>query len=597
MFDDPVDEYHEAEYERNERHWTATFVPLEGRPGEGRRMSPRTATFPRFPLLAFVALSLVPLIVLPPVLGFLLPLERAASFGVAFGTALILAGLVVLLTNRHVARPLRKLANTLNNAADGELDSVVPSSAMRELHEIASAYSAMSGAIQESTDSLVHRAFHDPLTGLPNRALFLQGFTRALSGPLRNNRVAVLFLDVDRFKYLNDTLGHAVGDQLLSVFSQRVVGAAEGQMVARLGGDEFTVLIQSTNAQSTALRITERILHSLRRPFSLSGHEMFVTSSIGIAVSTHTDRTSTELLRKADIALYRAKAEGRSRYVLFSPELDASPAEQFDLDNALRRSVERQELLLHYQPIVDLRSGDICGMEALLRWDHPHRGILSPATFISIAEETGEIIRIGQWVLEEACLRTVEFQRSRPLNPLVISVNISAAEFRQQDLPHRIAKVLESTGLPARQLKLELTESVLIHDIPATLEMLKELRELGVALAIDDFGTGYSSLSYLQRLPVDTLKVDQSFIARLGVDATSGPVLRAIVEMGNALKMNVVAEGIENAWQWDFLQGIGCRQGQGHLFKEPVSGAEFARLISAHGPLVNRRKPILPRAI
>ena len=281
--------------------------------------------------------------------------------------------------------------------------------------------------------------------------------------------------------------------------------------------------------------------------------------------------------------------------MLFSPDLDAIPAEQFDLDNALRRSVERQELLLHFQPIVDLRSGDISGMEALLRWDHPHRGILSPATFISIAEETGEIVRIGQWVLEEACRRTVEFQRARPMYPLTVCVNISAAEFRQRDLPRRIAKVLEQTGLPAKQLKLELTESFLIQDIPVTLEMLGELRELGVGLAIDDFGTGYSSLSYLQRLPIDTLKVDQSFIARLGVDATSGPVLRAIVEMGNALKMNVVAEGIENSWQWDFLYGIGCKQGQGHLFKAAVDAAEFARLVAAHGPLVQRRKPILPR--
>jgi diguanylate cyclase (GGDEF)-like protein len=405
-----------------------------------------------------------------------------------------------------------------------------------------------------------------------------------------------MFLDVDRFKYLNDSLGHGVGDQLLSVFSQRVVGAADGHMVARLGGDEFTVLIQSANAQAAALRIAERIMYALRRPFSLSGQEMFVTSSIGIAVSTEVDRTTTELLRKADIALYRAKAEGRSRFVLFTPDLDAIPTEQFDLDNALRRSVERHELLLHYQPLIDLRTGDIIGMEALLRWDHPHRGILSPATFISIAEETGEIIRIGQWVLEEACRRTVEFQRLRPDYPLTVCVNISAAEFRQRDLPRRIAGVLGDTGLPARQLKLELTESVLIQDIPSTLEMLGELRDLGVGLAIDDFGTGYSSLSYLQRLPVDTLKVDQSFIARLGVDATSGPVLRAIVEMGNALKMNVVAEGIENRWQWDFLADIGCRQGQGHFFTPPVEATDFGRLLTAHNPIKVRAPRRLPRA-
>lgn len=566
-----------------------------GRSLERRRMSNPRRFLPRFPFVAALGLLLLPLATLPAVAGRTWGLA-AYQVGIELGLSLSLVVVVLIVVQRQVGRPLRRIGSTLQRGADGDFDALLESSAVSEIDQIATAYNQMSGAIQESTDSLVHRAFHDPLTGLPNRALFLSGFTRALAGPRRNNRVAVLFLDVDRFKYLNDTLGHGVGDQLLSAFSQRLVGAAEGQMVARLGGDEFTVLVQSTNALATGLRIAERILHSLQRPFSLSGHEMFVTSSIGIAVSTQADRTSTELLRRADIALYRAKGEGRSRHVLFTPELDTIPAEQFDLDNALRRSVEREELLLLYQPIVDLRSGDISGMEALLRWDHPHRGILSPATFISIAEETGEIVRIGQWVLEEACRRTVEFQRARPHYPLTVGVNISAAEFRQRDLPRRIAKVLESSGLPAKQLKLELTESVLIQDIPSTLEMLGELRELGVGLAIDDFGTGYSSLSYLQRFPIDTLKVDQSFIARLGLDATSGPVLRAIVEMGNALKMNVVAEGIENTWQWDFLFGIGCKQGQGHLFKPAVDGAEFGRLVAAHGPLVTRRKPILPRA-
>ncbi|HNO65452.1 MAG TPA: EAL domain-containing protein [Tepidiformaceae bacterium] len=562
--------------------------------GADRRMSSHHNLRPHLPLLVLVACAVAPAALTPIALSQLLE-PGLTSLAVELIVAAIAAGGALFVFHQKVSRPLAQLASVLHGAADGKFEGDATAATVTEIDRVARAYNQMSGAIQESTDSLVHRAFHDPLTGLPNRALFLSGFSRALGVPQRNNRVAVLFLDVDRFKYLNDTLGHGVGDQLLSVFSQRLVGAAEGQMVARLGGDEFTVLVQSTNAQATALRIAERIMHSLHRPFSLSGHEMFVSSSIGIAVSTANDRTSTELLRKADIALYRAKGEGRARYILFTPEFDASPAEQFDLDNALRRSVDRHELLLHYQPIVDLRSGDIAGMEALLRWDHPHRGILSPATFISIAEDTGEIIRIGQWVLEEACRRTVEFQRLRPLYPLTVSVNISAAEFRQRDLPRRIARVLEQTGLPPKQLKLELTESFLIQDIPVTLEMLGELRELGVGLAIDDFGTGYSSLSYLQRLPVDTLKVDQSFIARLGVDATSGPVLRAIVEMGNALKMNVVAEGIENSWQWDFLYGIGCKQGQGHLFKQAVDGAEFSRLVAAHQPLMQRRKPVLPR--
>jgi diguanylate cyclase (GGDEF)-like protein len=560
--------------------------------------SRRRQGFPRLPLSALFTISSVVITVGPwlllvalfPQPGWRVYVEGVVACAAGAGTAILLI--------RSVARPLRSALSALESLAEGEMEARMAGGYhVREIDGIASAFNRMASAVQESTDSLVHRAFHDPLTGLPNRALFLSGFSRAMSAGARPGRVAVMFLDVDRFKFLNDGLGHGVGDALLSVLSQRLVSAAEGQLVARLGGDEFTVLVQSTNAEMTALRIADRITEAFARPFSLGGQELFVTASLGIAVSGPQDRTTTELLRKADIALYRAKAEGRARYVLFQPQHDAISAEQFDLDNALRRSVERGELMLHYQPLVDLRTGDISGVEALLRWNHPHRGILSPATFISIAEETGEIVRIGQWVLEEACRKTVEFQRLRPHLPLTMCVNISAAEFRQRDLARRIGLVLETSGLPPRQLKLELTESVLIEDIPATMEILAELKALGIGLAIDDFGTGYSSLSYLQRLPVDTLKVDQSFIARLGVDATSGPVLRAIVEMGNALKMSVVAEGIENEWQWDFLTGIGCKIGQGHLFREAVDAEEFGRLVAAHGPLVQPRLRRLPWAV
>lgn len=554
--------------------------------------------FPRLPLVVTIIVlatgaALVPAAASLAVAGANWWQVTAATF-----VAAVSAALVAMLLVRGLARPMRAQLAAMNLMAEGEMEIRLDTRhQIRELGTFASSFNRMAEAVQESTDTLVHRAFHDPLTGLPNRALFLSGFTRALATGQRARRVAVMFMDVDRFKFLNDTLGHGVGDQLLSVLSQRLVGAAEGQMVARLGGDEFTVLVQSTNAELTALRIADRITQAFARPFSLAGQELFVTTSIGIAVSGPQDRTSTELLRKADIALYRAKAEGRARYVLFQPGQDTVSAEQFDLDNALRRSVERNELLLHYQPLVDLRTGNIAAVEALLRWDHPHRGILSPATFISIAEETGEIIRIGQWVLEEACRQTVEFQRQRPHLPLTVCVNISAAEFRQRGLVGRVKAVLDQSGLPPAQLKLELTESVLIEDIPATLETLGDLKALGVGLAIDDFGTGYSSLSYLQRLPVDTLKVDQSFIARLGVDPASGPVLRAIVEMGNALKMTVVAEGIENAWQWDFLSDIGCKLGQGHLFREAVDAEEFSTLVAAHGPLAQRRPKRLPRAV
>lgn len=550
----------------------------------------------RLPATVLAAAALTPVAVLPAFVSGLFFDATGMTVIAQLTVAALLAALVIWLVHKHAARPLHRLQRAMTEAANGDLAVRAAPAAIREIAAASEAFNRMAGRIEQSTDRLIYRAYHDPLTGLPNRALFLSGFNRALATHTRPNRVAVMFMDIDRFKYLNDTLGHGVGDQLLSVFSQRLVSAAGGHMVARLGGDEFTVLVQSTDAEATSLRIADQVMKSLESPFSVSGQEMFISSSIGIAVNRSDDRTTTDLLRKADIALYRAKAEGRSRAVMFVPELDAQPAERFDLDNALRRAVERGELMLHYQPIVDLRSGDVIGMEALLRWNHPHRGVLSPATFIAIAEESGEIVKIGQWVLEEACRRTVEFQRLRPSYPLVVSVNISAAEFRQKDLPARICRVLTETGLPARQLKIELTESFLIQDVAATLEMLAELRALGVGLAIDDFGTGYSSLSYLQRFPVETLKIDQSFIARLGMDETSGPLLKAIVAMGNALKMTVIAEGIENQWQWDYLREIGCRQGQGHLFTAPVDVAGFSRIAAARGPIATTRVRSIPRA-
>jgi diguanylate cyclase (GGDEF)-like protein len=508
------------------------------------------------------------------------PLEVAAEAG----AGLVVAAGAAYVADRGVGRPILAIRRVLKEARVGEFEERAPSTVLRELDDLGADLNRSMAALQASTDTLIYRAFHDPLTELPNRAMFLAAFAKALGDERRPNRVAILFMDVDRFKYLNDTLGHGVGDQLLSVFAQRLVGAAEGHMVARLGGDEFTVLICGERAGAVAIRVAQAVMEGLRRPFSIAGQEMFVTSSIGIAVNTATDRTTTELLRKADVALYRAKSEGRSRYVVFSPELDAHPAERFDLDNSLRRAVERAELQLLYQPVVDLETGALTGMEALLRWNHPHRGVLSPATFIAIAEETGEIVRIGQWVMEQACREAASLQQLRPSAPLTVSVNISAAEFRQRDLPARLRWVLQETGLEASRLQVELTESVLMHDIPAAMEMLQELQRLGVRVALDDFGTGYSSLSYLQQLPIDTLKVDQSFVSRLGVDATSGPLVRAIVEMGAALGMRVVAEGIETEWQLAYLREVGCYGGQGHHFAGPLTYEQFRRLVASRRP-------------
>jgi diguanylate cyclase (GGDEF)-like protein len=493
---------------------------------------------------------------------------------------LLLAGGISSIISRHLAGSLGELRDGMQSLAEGELDPQVASSRVSELHDMSLAFNSMASALRESTEQLEHQAFHDPLTGLPNRALFMSSFSTALTWSTQNGRaVAVLFMDVDRFKYLNDSLGHGVGDQLLAVLSRRLVAASSGHLVARLGGDEFTMLVSGANADGVAIEIAERVMLALQRPFSVAGHELFVSMSIGLAVSTPNDQTITELLRKADIALYRAKADGRGRCVAFHDELDALSIEQFDLDNALRRAVGRGELLLHYQPIMDLPSGEIVGMEALVRWNHPHRGILSPATFIAMAEETGEIVRIGQWVLEEACRQTVAFEALNRGKPLTVSVNITASEFRQPGLAARVAQVLDDTGLTPRSLKLELTESALIGDVPETIAILSELRGLGVGLSIDDFGTGYSSLSYLQRLPVDTLKVDQSFVASLGETATAGPVLRAIVELGNALFMQVIAEGIETRAQVEFLASIGCQYGQGHYFHRAMPAEEFEDLL------------------
>ena len=492
----------------------------------------------------------------------------------------VLATGIASIISRHLAGSLGELRDGMQSVAEGELGPRVASSRVSELHDTSLAFNNMAAALRRSTDRLKHQAFHDPLTGLPNRALFMSSFSHALTWAAQNeSAVAVLFMDIDRFKYLNDSLGHGVGDQLLAVLSKRLVAASSGHLVARLGGDEFTVLVSGADSDSSGVDIAERIRLSLLQPFSVAGHELFVSMSIGLAVSTPNDTTITDLLRKADIALYRAKADGRGCCIAFHDELDGLSVQQFDLDNALRRAVGRGELLLHYQPIMDLPSGRISGMEALLRWNHPHHGILSPATFIAVAEETGEIIRIGQWVLEEACRQTVAFEALNRGKPLTVAINISAPEFRQPGLAARVQRVLDETGLAPQCLKLELTESALIGDMPETMHILSELRGLGVGLSIDDFGTGYSSLSYLQRLPVDTLKIDQSFVAGLGETVSAGPVIRAIVELGNALFMKVIAEGIETLAQLEFLESVGCQYGQGHYFHRAMPAAEFEELL------------------
>ncbi len=520
---------------------------------------------------AFFVVAIAPIVAIAPLIQLGIPFLVCAPLAIALGG--YLAWRLSRVVTRRFSEPLQAAMASIDKVASGTLDELVPSAQIREFAQLSESFNSMTAKFRESTARLVHKAFHDPLTGLPNRALFMTRIQQSLTNARhRDEHVAVLFFDIDRFKVLNDTLGHGAGDRLLVVFARRLSAMVQGnRLFARLAGDEFILLVQGRSAESEAISVADNILDALKRPLIVHGREMFVTCSIGIAISDNAD-TSTELLRKADIALYRAKARGRARYSLYDPDHDENSVDRIDLDSALRRAIERRQLLLHYQPEINLADGSVVGMEALLRWNHPHRGVLSPKDFISLAEETGEILNIGQWVLEEACTQASSLiARVGPAAAdLVVSVNLSADEFRQENLVADVARTLKQTGLNARNLRLEITESVLMDPISTPMETLAELRNVGVKLAIDDFGTGYSSLSYLQRLPVDTIKIDQSFVGSLGLDERTFPIIRAVVQLADALKMDVTAEGIETIYQLEQLRAAGCPAGQGHYFSPAV---------------------------
>jgi diguanylate cyclase (GGDEF)-like protein len=503
---------------------------------------------------------------------------RPALALIAVTIASILAGLAGLTLMRRFLYHVESVSRAMAAMAEGRFGTV-PAGPFREMHALAVSFNAMAAQLQASQQTLTHQAFHDPLTGLPNRAHFMARLTETLA---RGNDTAVLFIDLDRFKVINDTLGHAVGDALLTVVAARLEAAAGGDaLVARLGGDEFTALLEGDDCEQRAVRIAQAILRRMQRAISASGHELFVNASVGISIAEARSLSATEILRRADIALYRAKSEGRGRYVAFRASLHELPSDKMDLDSGLRRAVEREQLRLVYQPEIDLHTGAIAGMEALLRWEHPHLGVLSPASFIAMAEETGEIINFGQWALQEACAEAIRLGgRSPAASKLVVSVNLSAAEFKDPTLPQRVAGVLKESGLPPERLKLELTESVLVENVSATVRILGSLKRLGVQLAIDDFGTGYSSLSYIQSFAVDTLKIDQSFVRRLGQDNRTDAIIEAVVDLARALHMEITAEGVETRAQAAYLAEKGCHHAQGNYFSEPLSPEDFERFVA-----------------
>ena len=432
------------------------------------------------------------------------------------------------------------------------------------------------------TVASVHQAFHDGLTGMPNRALFLDRLEHGLARAREDQAaLAVLFVDLDRFKLVNDTLGHSAGDQLLVAAGERLrATVGEADTAARFGGNEFAILLEDEASAQRASRVAERVIDELRAPFDLDGREVYVSASVGIAVSHDGREEAAELLRNADVAMYRAKQRGSGQYDLFEPGMRAALVERLELESDLQRAVEQEEFTLVYQPIVSLEQGVVRGVEALLRWSHPTRGVVGPLRFVPLAEENGLIVPIGRWALQAACRQAVRWQREYPADPpRTMSVNLSARQLQQSGLVPEVANALEVSGLDPNCLVLEITESVVVQDVDATITKLRALKQLGIRIAIDDFGTGYSSLSYLRQLPVDVLKIDKSFVDGIADDPEAAALARAIVGMASTLSLRVVAEGIEKPDQLDELRRMGCELGQGYLFAKPLEAAEVARLL------------------
>jgi diguanylate cyclase (GGDEF)-like protein/PAS domain S-box-containing protein len=421
---------------------------------------------------------------------------------------------------------------------------------------------------------------YDALTGLPNRTLFLDRLVQAVARTFwRKRLVAVLLLNLNRFKLINDTLGHNVGDQLLKAVSERFVTCVrDGDTVARLGGDEFAVILEDIAVAQDVIVIIQKVLEAFKKPFLSEDRELFAAPTVGISLYPNDGEDVETLVKNADTAMSRAKELGKS-YQFFSPEMNAKATKRLVLESSLRRALERQEMLLHYQPRIDLSTGQITGMEALVRWQHPDLGLVPPAEFIPLAEETEVIIPLGEWVLRTACLQSKIWKRDG-FRLIPVAVNLSPRQLRHQDLVEVVERVLKETNLDPSHLELELTESVLLENIETTIGTLRQLQKMGIQIAIDDFGTGYSSLSYLKRFPINCLKIDRSFVADIPTDPDNAAIVKAIITLSHTLNLKVIAEGVETMKQLEFLRSIGCHEMQGYLFSKPVPADQATRLLA-----------------
>lgn len=472
----------------------------------------------------------------------------------------------------------------------------VMSRGLAATHEDGTVY-RIAGSILDITDSkgaeqqLLHNAFHDVLTGLPNRGLFMDRLKRSLNRTKYrpDYLFAALFLDLDRFKVINDSLGHQVGDELLVGIARRLEKCMRpGDMIARLGGDEFAVIIDNLKSPDDALQAAERLHQEMTVPYVLNGREVYASASIGVALSQAHHETAQDFLRAADTAMYHAKSRGRGCVELFDTEMHARALGQLQIETDLRRALQREEFRIFYQPIVSTESRQVRGFEALVRWEHPEQGLLSPVRFMQVAEDTGLVIPIDQWVLRHACQRLREWQEAFPMNPLLsISVNLSGKQFAHPDLCEKVRTILDETGVIPLSVKLEITESSLVENPDAAAQILRQLKDLGVRISLDDFGTGYSSLSYLHRFPIDVLKIDRSFVNRMSVSKNS-EIVRTIIMLASNLGMEVIAEGVETEEQVAQLASMRCDYVQGYLFSQPMRETAVHELLSITYPKSQR---------
>lgn len=432
---------------------------------------------------------------------------------------------------------------------------------------------------------LFHMAHHDTLTGLPNRLYFHDRLTQALSMAKRlNHEVAVLFLDLDRFKIINDTLGHGVGDRLLQVTAERLQECIrESDTVGRHGGDEFTVLLVNLTSRNDAEVVAKKILKALARPVVVDTHELFITTSIGICMFPDDATDATGMIKKADVAMYAAKTSGKNNIKFYHTSMDLDSDKRLKLETSLRRAIDNQEFVIHYQPKVDLTSNQVTAVEALLRWNHPDLGLLPPSEFISLAEETGLIFTIGEWVMEESCRQNVTWQRAG-LPKVRVAVNLSGYQLQQSSLIDTVTEVLTRTGMSPEFLEFEVTETVIMQNPDFAVKILAELRDLGVHISIDDFGTGYSSLAHLKRFSINTLKIDKSFVRDVEINSTDAAIATAIISMGNSLNLKVIAEGVETEGQLQFLKDKACDEIQGYIFSKPLPAEEISTMLMGIDP-------------